>query len=67
MKYTENDEEEQEHIINKDVTQKKDIPIIDISDDETMLNPLKEYNKRYIISDEDIIEDSPTGFIIRNY
>ena len=40
---------------------------ININDLPEPFYPLKEYKPRYIIPDEDIIEDSPTGFLIIHY
>ena len=40
---------------------------ININDLPEPFYPLKEYKPRYIIPDEDIIEDSPTGCLIIHY
>ena len=40
---------------------------ININDLPEPFYPLKEYKPSYIIPDEDIIEDSPTGFLIIHY
>lgn len=45
----------------------KDGVWININDLPEQFYDLKEYNPRYVIPDDDIIEDSPTGSLIINF